>query len=282
MTIGHASIDSSAGYAFHSRRLPLLSNADSQNRFCESSDVEIKAPSDNKSVSTIFAALYRLPKDKNTGNSVLVETKTTQQTCDAAEFLYALSFKIVEPSGAVIMWSHAAEFVIQTQIRSKTRKIYGHARFTGSYKTRTNPRSRSFTDLFWQVTDPLFRPPVSIHSNDAGRRGFASGPGHRAGMSAAFSITTVTPAKLTLDLSVLGPVDVLEDNTVSPGQEFWWSQVVQFRRGDTVGSAGVTLEPLPPDTLARTAFPNPGQRRRHVDDSGPIEQTERTSVSRQG
>jgi hypothetical protein len=212
---------------------------------------KIKAPPDNKSLSTFFAMLYRLPKDKNSGNDVLVEAKSAQvDVVTLMSSLYPLSFKIVDPPGAVDnVVSCGQTFVIRTQIQSKnTKNIRAMLVLPEGFTTADNlEKSALSSDLFWQVSAPSLPTPVKqyIQMTLAGVDSLQENIEVK-GMSAALSVTVVTPARLTLDLTVLGPIDVVEDNTVSPGQEFLVGVTLKNSGvADTVGNAEVTLSPLP-------------------------------------
>jgi hypothetical protein len=251
--LGTANIDSSGRIRVS---LPgdylLLSKADSSKiGFVNPVTWKIKAPPDNKSPSAIYATLYRLPKDKNTGNNVLVETKSAQvDVVTLMSSLYALSFRIAEPTGAVDnVVSCGQNFVIRTQIRSKnTKNIRVTLVLPEGYKTADNlEKSVLSSDLSWQVSAPAVPPPdkqyvgMTLSGVDSLQENIDV-----KGMPAGFLVTAVVQAKLTLDLSVLSPVDVWEDNTVSPGQEFLVGVTLNNSgAADTVGSAEVTLEPLP-------------------------------------
>ncbi len=205
----------------------------------------IKAPAESQSKQPIYVTLYRLPKEKNTGNPAKVERQTVNVDVTTIKSSLTTTVHISSPPGAVDGGVSSGQvFVVETTVQSNNVKdVTATLSLPYGYTTADNlTKSVNSDNVYWQVKAPDVAMATSIIQ--------VSSQGYDAlqdnvvvegnnGNPAQVYVTTVLRADLALNLST-------PDNSLSLGQEFEVRALVENKgQADTVGVTRVALDPLP-------------------------------------
>ena len=208
----------------------------------------IRAPSSEQSARTIQVELYRLPKEKNTGESADVQSRVASIQVTTIKSSLLATLLVSSPDGARDQFlSTEQNFVVKaifqyTSVNNITAEIF----LPNGYTTEDDrEKSVATTEVSWQITAPSV--PMGPRNIQLLSHGFDALQPEReiVGNVANISVVTVLRADLSLNLSIISPPDAT-DGSVSLGQEFVVGAVLENSgTASTTGTATVSLSTLP-------------------------------------
>jgi hypothetical protein len=218
----------------------------------------VRAPDFEHSIDWISMTVIRVPNDKNTGNPAEVAEATSRVSITTVASLLSTHLTIVSPQGARdSVVSTGQNFILKADVFSRnamdvTAKIVLPTGYTTVDDTVKSVRT---SEVIWVIEAPSTAAPrdsIRVQTN-----GVDSLQPDRAitGKTAAFPVTTVWRAELVQNLDIIEPPDVVQNKTVSIGQEFTIeARLTKLGDADTTGIANVTLETLPEGYTTRDMY----------------------------
>ena len=213
------------------------------------SDVEwiIKAPGVPQPSRDIYVTLFPSPNEKNTGYPAEVEEATVSIGVTTLQSTLNATLSISLPDGAIDgVLSTGQSFVVKATVQSSNvTNITATIVLPYSFTTADNLEKSVISDeVLWQVHAPnevrsYNEIQVSAKGVDALQENVVV-----QGNVVLMAVSTVQKANLSLNLSIISPLDAV-DRIVSLGQAFLMSAFVEnIGEADTMGITRVSLNPL--------------------------------------